>query len=375
MNISLRKRISYSFIVSIMIILLQGIMVFYFLDGMDEQMRDITARFNQENNLMDEVRGSLNSLFKEQRNLMSRGKKESIESSAEILELQLNKVDRLYEENPEVRKSIATMLTILKQYRDLLVRLDEKGIRPDAVTVATISDNIEEAFEDFSKKQFSLSEEKENRINHVIAGIKRNMMITLIITFLGTFLLMLVIPGKISLPFKKLNDAIRELQECNFDVSIYYNQKDEIGELAREINKMITSIKQFEELRIDRISVELRKFDALANMVKKNVLVANAQGQLVYVNHSLYSLIQLSSEDIIGKNIENTLIPESIKEAYLLALKRRTKVENAAVTIESRNDDGEVSEQFHGFANIVPIRGKESSLDYYLMVLSKEVFA
>ena len=29
---------------------------------------------------------------------------------------------------------------------------------------------------------------------------------------------------------------------------------------------------------------------------------------------------------------------------------------------------------YEGYANVIPIRGKESSLDYYLMVLSKEVF-
>ena len=48
--------------------------------------------------------------------------------------------------------------------------------------------------------------------------------VTLIIGFLGTIILGLVVPGKIALPFKKIKDAIRELQECNFDVSIYYNQ-------------------------------------------------------------------------------------------------------------------------------------------------------
>ena len=74
------------------------------------------------------------------------------------------------------------------------------------------------------------------------------MMFTLIIGFFATILLGFIVPGKIALPFKKIKDALRELQECNFDVSIFYNQDDEIGEIAREMNKMIHSFKTFEDV-------------------------------------------------------------------------------------------------------------------------------
>jgi nitrogen fixation/metabolism regulation signal transduction histidine kinase len=231
------------------------------------------------------------------------------------------------------------------------------------------------------------------------------MMIVLIIGFLGTIILALVIPGKIALPFKKIKDAIRELQDCNFDVSIYYSQDDEIGEIAREMNKMIHSFKVFEELRTDRISIENRKFDALANLVKKPVMVANADGKLIYMNNLLYSLLQCQSEDVLGKDMTDTVIPKSIIESYELAIKRRSKIDNAQILIPAKVheveevsgdkelpkngkggdkevahdeiDDAEPKTQeniFEGYANVIPIRGKESSLDYYLMVLSPEVF-
>ena len=38
----------------------------------------------------------------------------------------------------------------------------------------------------------------------------------------------------------------------------------------------------------------------------------------------------------------------------------------------SSEEDAEVV--FNGYANVIPVRGKDSSLDYYLMVLSTEVF-
>ena len=114
---------------------------------------------------------------------------------------------------------------------------------------------------------------------------------------------------------------MRELQECNFDVSIFYNQDDEIGEIAREMNKMIHSFKTFEELRMNRISLENRKFDALANMGKKPVLVANADNKIIYMNGSLYNLMRVQSEDVIGKVMDETLVPKSIIECYKMASK------------------------------------------------------
>ena len=92
---------------------------------------------------------------------------------------------------------------------------------------------------------------------------------------------------------------LRNYKNVNFDVSIYYAQDDEIGEIAGEMNKMIHNFKLFDELKVDRISMENRKFEALANIVKKFVLVANPKGELVYMNNKLYSLLQLQSGDVL----------------------------------------------------------------------------
>jgi hypothetical protein len=86
--------------------------------------------------------------------------------------------------------------------------------------------------------------------------------------------------------------------------------------------------------------------------------------------------------------MEDTIVPKDIQEAFDVALKRRSKIENAEIVIahkkklETTDDDtGEIveteveEEVFNGFANVIPIRAKESGLDYYMMILSREMFA
>jgi nitrogen fixation/metabolism regulation signal transduction histidine kinase len=401
LNLSLKNRVAASFIIACFVVLVVGFTVFFHLNSLNKEIESITIKSNRVSLLTDEIRISAVSILKYQRRILS--KKTSPELVEKLVNLcdsftsQLKTLDSLYRD-ADVKRVVAQMQSYVDSLKVVLGKAslfhrDNIGM----ASIGDLADKILDAFSEFQDIQYFQSVERDEKIKKIIKETKRNMMITLIISFLGTIILGLVVPGKIALPFKKIKDAIRELQDCNFDVSIYYSQDDEIGEIAREMNKMIHSFKVFEELRTDRISLENRKFDALANLVKKPVLLANANNQIIYMNSRLYSLLQVQSEDVIGKVMSDTLIPEAIISTYQLAIKRRSKIENADIVIPAKkikdieedkenvvvlDEDASGQEEvevetieniFQGYGNVIPIRGKESSMDYYLMVLSEDV--
>jgi nitrogen fixation/metabolism regulation signal transduction histidine kinase len=392
MNLSLKKRIGMSFIGANLMVLVIGFTVFYYLNELNTQIENITSNTNQVSLLTDEIRISAVSILKMQKKILTNKATQldldKLNSLCDGFHSQLQRLDTFYD-NVEIKKIISRMLGYVDSLKTILSKVsvfarDRTGMS----AIGDLADKILEAFSEFQDIQYYQNEKRDKDIKNIISETRRYMLIVLIITFLFTILMSMIIPGKISLPFKKINDAVRELQDCNFDVSIFYEQDDEIGELAQELNTMIKNMKHFEELRTDRISVEHRKFDILANMVKKNVLIANANGELIYLNNQMYKILDIESELVLNKNIADTIIPDSIKEAYDLAIKRRSKIENAEIVIshkkivlvenEESGEQEEVEEDvedFVGFANVFPIRAKESSLDYYLMVLSKEMFA
>ncbi len=405
MNLSLKSRVAWSFVIANIVVLVLSFTVFHYLNSLNKEIDKITMKSSKASILTDEIRISAVSILKYQRRILT--KKNGNDYVEKVLNLcnsfieQLRELDALYSD-PEVKRIVAQMtsyvdaLKVVLQKASLFHR-DNVGM----TSIEDLADKILDAFSEFQDIQYFQSIEENKKIKEIIEETKRHMMVALIVGFLGCIILALVVPGKIALPFKKIKDAIRELQECNFDVSIYYNQDDEIGEIAREMNKMIQSFKVFEELRTDRISVENRKFDVLANMVKKPVLIANAKGELIYMNNQLYSILQVQSEDVIGKIMADTIIPISIISAYDLAIKRRSKIENTEIMIPAKKKETKESEDkdvetpkkegeeadsqpevvaeevqeyiYQGYGNVIPIRGRESSLDYYLMVLSTEV--
>lgn len=389
MYMSLKARIQSCFIVATLVVVAMGFTVFFFLDSLNTQISNITVNSNKISLLTDEVRISAVSILKMQKKIIT--SKPSIEdlkrleTLTESVQSQLQRLDSYYTE-VEAKKIISKMQGYVDSLKTVVGKTslfyrEGGGIS----TVNELTDKILESFSEFQDIQYFQNEQKDKQIKSIIGETRRYMLITLIITFLGTILIALVIPGKISLPFKKISDAVRELQDCNFDVSIYYNQNDEIGELASELNKMITSMKKFEQLRAERISLEGRKFDTLANMSKKNIMIANAQGEVTYMNNPMYTLLEVQSDEIINKNVSDTGMPGSIIGTFELAIKRRSKIENAEITIPKRKvtvdpTTGEHTfeeteeDAFHGYATVFPIRAKESTLDYYMMIISTEVF-
>ena len=388
MQLSLKRRVATSFIIANMVVLVMGFTVFYFLDALNTQISTIATSSNSISQLSDEVRISAVSILKMQKKILttkpSAEDLKRLENLCEGFQAQLQRLEGFYSE-VEAKKIISRMQGYVESLKTIVSKSslfyrDGEGLS----TINELTDKILEAFSEFQDIQYFQSEQRDKQVKTIIGETRRNMLITLIITFLGTILLSLVVPGKIAMPFKKINDAVRELQDCNFDVSIYYDQDDEIGELARELNKMIINMKKFEQLRTDRISVEHRKFDTLANMIKKNIMIANAKGELIYMNNPMYALLEMQSDDVINKLITDTMMPDSIVETYEVAIKRRSKIENAEVVIPKRKkvliaETGEymfeeTEEVFNGYANVIPIRAKESTLDYYMMIISKEVF-
>ncbi len=388
MQLSLKRRVTFSFIIANAVVLVMGFTVFFFLDSLNTQISSITVNSNKISLLTDEVRISAVSILKMQKKILTTKPTtedlKRLENLCEGFQSQLQRLDSFYSE-VEAKKIISRMQGYVDSLKTIvgkssLFYRDGEGLS----TINELTDKILEAFSEFQDIQYFQNEQRDKQVKSIIGETRRNMLITLIITFLGTILLSLVVPGKIAMPFRKINDAVRELQDCNFDVSIYYDLDDEIGELARELNKMIINMKKFEQLRTDRISVEHRKFDTLANMVKKNIMIANAKGELIYMNNPMYALLELQSDDVINKNITDTLMPDSIVETFEMAIKRRSKLENAEILIPKRKkvinpETGEfmfedTEEAYNGYANVIPIRAKESNLDYYMMIISKEVF-
>ena len=385
MNLSLRKRLTIFFVATGVFVVLVGLLVVTSLDSFKREINMSAGDFAKKSMIMKQAQIDARALFEYGKQITKKRRDpqqvSKITSACDSLDTEMKKLEGLYEGNSGDAKKINDLVAkILGNVDSIRINL-EKGVFYDRNPRAdrVVHDHIDKINNDIVDLHDIVISNRADDITNITKKTEHHMFYILLIVFLFMILFSMILPKKIALPFRKIRDALRELQNCNFDVQVHYEQDDELGEIGREMNKMIVELKAFEELRAERVSVEKRKFDALANMVKRPVLVARDEGELIYMNNQGYSLLQVQSEDVIGKTMSEARIPASIVESFNLAIKRRAKIENAAVSISAKHNGDERKKEgeekcFEGYANVIPIRGKESSSDCYLMVLSTEVF-
>ena len=381
MNLSLTNRVKITFIIANGVVLITGFLMYFFLGTLADKTKNIWDELQNIREFDEISRSNIVDLTVLSVNLeekaVSEKKLTTYKEKANELRSNLERLKAEYKDS-DTRSLIQALLqsvdTLIQYIGEPTSTKSLERFR-DSNFHLSLVDKISNNFSKYLKKSQLNNQDSSERVKNSIASIKKNMLLVLILAFLGTIVLSWLVPNKVALPFKKINHAIEELQNCNFDVSIAYEEDDEIGELSSSLNKMIAQLKQHEELRSDKFMLESRKFNIIANHIEDKVLVANSEGKLSYMNNELYSMLRVETSEVIDKELEESVIPESIVAVFDKALKRRGKIENEEIKFDYKivEDDEEVEKNYAGYAEVYPIRGKESSLDYYLMIISEEM--
>ncbi len=96
-----------------------------------------------------------------------------------------------------------------------------------------------------------------NNYNEIIPG----MAVSIVIILLISFLLFYFISKKITDPIKEINNAVTEFSKGKFDKRVECIEKNELGSLSDNINRMADSIENLEKMRstfVSDVSHELR---------------------------------------------------------------------------------------------------------------------
>lgn len=381
MNLSLTNRVKITFIIANGVVLITGFLMYFFLGTLADKTKNIWDELQSIRELDEISRSNIVELTVMSVNIEEKAVTEkrliTYRDKANELRSNLERLKAEYKDS-DTRSLVQALLQSVDTLIQYIGEPDNKKSLDrvkDSNFQLTLVTKVSNDFSAYLKKSQLNNQDSSERVKNTIASIKKNMLLVLILAFLGTIVLSWLVPNKVALPFKKINHAIEELQNCNFDVSIAYEEEDEIGELSTSLNKMIAQLKQHEELRSDKFMLESRKFNIIANHIDAKVLVANSEGKLSYMNNELYSMLKVETSEVIDKELEESVIPESIVSVFDKALKRRGKIENEEITFDYKKlvDEEEQEASFSGYAEVYPIRGKESSLDYYLMIINEEM--
>ena len=113
MNLSLKKRVELSFVVTIVLVVAISAFVFNFLDSLNKEIEQITVKSNRVSSEIDSLRISAISILKYQRKILTGSQDKELvqrlKERCETFSSQLQTLDALFEAQ-EVKMVIAQML-------------------------------------------------------------------------------------------------------------------------------------------------------------------------------------------------------------------------------------------------------------------------
>jgi PAS domain S-box-containing protein len=108
-------------------------------------------------------------------------------------------------------------------------------------------------------------------------------------------------------PAEKLTDTVRKLGRGFLDVRAAINSNDEIGELAREFNRLAERLQKYEELNIEKLIYEKRKSEAIAGTISDPIIVMDRESRILLMNQLAENIFDVSEEASIGQEFRRVV--------------------------------------------------------------------
>ena len=141
-------------------------------------------------------------------------------------------------------------------------------------------------------------------------------------------------------PITALTDKARRIGEGELDQSIDTTSRDEIGVLAFEFNRMAARLRDLRRSDYGRLLVEQKKSDAVIDSIYEPVIVTDARGGVIKVNHAGRQLFAAPAgnghggELTLSGSIGGERILEAVRDA--VAMQRPIAREDSAALVPVR---------------------------------------
>ncbi|OGR83246.1 MAG: hypothetical protein A3J74_03325 [Elusimicrobia bacterium RIFCSPHIGHO2_02_FULL_57_9] len=148
--------------------------------------------------------------------------------------------------------------------------------------------------------------------------------------------------NKLTSPLKLIIAGAQRASRNEFSVPVPELGWGELSVLSRNFNKMMGTLRAYQELQVDRVIEEKAKMDAVVRSIPEGVILAGFDGYILYVNASARLMLGMRG-DCAAISQSNAHLHEAIKssglrEMVLRLIKRQKRSDSGDIQIQG--DDG-----------------------------------
>jgi two-component system, NtrC family, sensor histidine kinase KinB len=300
MRLKLKTKIALGGIFLFMLLLLTGIMSFYYFNRITDESKDIIKDNYETLNYSKDMLLALDEWEK--------GDTATIKLFEKNLHLQEDNITEAGEK--EMTTALRKNFELFKNHQS--TDSTEAAMRKNINSLMYV--NLQAI--DRKNKAAQVSSENAKAIITIIL----TACILLGITFIFNF------PSLVANPIAKLSEGIKAIANKNYRQRIHLNRTDEFGDLAKAFNTMAEKLDEYEHSNLAKILFEKQRAETVINSLKDASIGLDNSGMILFANQQALHLLSLKETDMIGQQQEtlqkkNDLFRFLVKEQSAIPFK------------------------------------------------------
>jgi PAS domain-containing protein len=142
--------------------------------------------------------------------------------------------------------------------------------------------------------------DNQARVRRLSEWSQRNIITTLLVVLVLLLWLVARMPRRIVLPIKRIANALTRAEQGDLDVRITVDARDELGQLARQLNRAFANLRGFDERKVERLLLLERRFRLLAADISEGVLLFDRKPNVIFANAAVEPLLGRPATEAAG---------------------------------------------------------------------------
>jgi nitrogen fixation/metabolism regulation signal transduction histidine kinase len=133
--------------------------------------------------------------------------------------------------------------------------------------------------------------DSQQRAHQLSTWGQRNIATALLLVCVGLIWLIISLPRRIVLPLKRIANALGRAERGELDVRVTVHGRDELDQLARQLNRVFTRLRENDDRKTSYIQLLEHRFRLLAADIAEGVLVFDRTPNIIFANAAVEALL------------------------------------------------------------------------------------
>jgi nitrogen fixation/metabolism regulation signal transduction histidine kinase len=190
-------------------------------------------------------------------------------------------------------------------------------------------------------------------------------LLTTLATSIAAFIALFFISHQIKLPTRKIMEIIRKIRDGNYSVPVRAHTGNEVDQIVAGLAGVADTLKIRDQLKIDKIQLEKKRFSAFANFVNAPLLMVNEEKKIAFANDELMTLFKLTWDELYEVDFAQAPLPVELRDKLTALMNEKKWVENEQCDIIGENY------AFDLHLSLIPVKSADNPVASVIITLGK----